>query len=163
MKKTFLVFILLILSGLGAKAYPQHAIGVEYGELSKLMTESFRCGTYASFSGRKGSVQTFYEKGLYSGKQFIDAVNSGKISKETWQKTVPIYIGLVLHEGGPSVDFLLGRIFEQATSIATDEVIKRSPSGLMLPENEWRFDSSLQTVAANNLYEANKCWAFIRK
>lgn len=133
-----------------------------YARLSLTVHESFRCGMYAVFAGKEDLVPDHYEKGISAGRTFLAAAREGDIPNEVWQNHIPMYIGWIVRDGGPSTDFMLGRVFEQATSMASDDVIKNDAYGMELPADQWRFDKDLQNLVATNRYQSANCWALLR-
>ncbi len=138
---------------------PSEAAGAtDYGRLSKFVLESFRCGVYASYAQKKEIAPILYERGIEAGREFIGAARRGKVSDKDFDSAVPMFIGWILQEGGPSDDFILGRIFEQSTSMASDSIIKEN-DGVLLPVDKWVLDPELRRSIALNKYESGNCWA----
>jgi hypothetical protein len=57
---------------------------------------------------------------------------------------------------GPSTDFIVGRIFENSTRDAYDDVVKKE-NGLPLDNSEWVRDDALRISKAKNLYHRSNC------
>ena len=91
-------------------------------------------------------TERLFELGLSSGRQFIESVRAGKVTREDISAEVPI--GLVMLLQGPSTDFILGRIFESVQEYALKEVVK-SKDGV----NE----KPVQAVIASNMFRAANC------
>jgi hypothetical protein len=50
---------------------------------------------------------------------------------------VPVYVGLLLRDGGPSKEFMLGRMFEFASEEAFDDIVRKDASGKPLEMKDW--------------------------
>jgi hypothetical protein len=58
---------------------------------------------------------------------------------------------------GPSIDFMIGRIFEGATEDAFDKVVKEHNNGLpFLNPRDWA-DGELKATRARNIYRSSNC------
>src|SRR5262249_40437656 len=110
----------------------------EKAQLGSLMWAAFQCGTYAGLSGDEKEQARLFEVGLKAGREFLDAINKGQITDEAKRKIVPVAVMQLLRFTGPplpplgakileplpkevegqSTDFVLGRIFQDATSSA---------------------------------------------
>lgn len=155
MRKTILILMAaLVFSHPSSKA----SSTTDYGHLSKITLESFRCGTYATYAHKKEVVPILYERGIEAGREFIKAARNGKVTDKEFQSAIPMFMGWILQEGGPSDDFILGRVFEQSTSMAAESIIKKD-KGRLLPVDKWVLDSDLQKSIALNKYEDGNCWA----
>lgn len=82
------------------------------------------------------------------------AVEAGTITEEEAQTNVPIGVRFLI--GGPTPDFIIGRIFESAAGDAFDDVVKKEASGLPLAIEDWVKDDQLKrSIAANRYLRAN--------
>jgi hypothetical protein len=119
---------------------------MEKAQLARLMWAAFQCGTYAGLSDDDKEQARLFEMGLKAGREFLDALNKGQITDETKRKVVPLEVMQVLRFTGPpldltripeplpkkvegsSTDFVLGRIFQDATSSAHEMARRAQPS-----------------------------------
>ncbi len=130
----------------------------EDAKASMVMWAAFECSTYAEMSGDPSRQGVLFEHGLSAGKQFFAAIENGTITAEEQHKHVPYIVHLLA--SGPSVDFVLGRIFESAMNSAYDDVVKEDMSGLPLPIEEWINDEELIKSHAKLLYQRSNCDLF---
>jgi hypothetical protein len=99
--------------------------------LARLMWSAFQCGTYARLSDDENEQTRLFLVGIKAGREFLDAVNKGQITDEAKRNVGPAVVMDVLgftsrpigedmlkNVGGPSADFVLGRIVKNATSTA---------------------------------------------
>lgn len=133
-----------------------------YGVLAKSAVVAIECGMYASFAEKKDLVPKFYANGIQASRELIEAIRKGRVSDKVLRSEVPLLINWILRDGGPSDDFMIGRIFEQATTMATEAIIQEDNNGLPLPMKEWRFDPEVQKMVAENKYSRENCWALLK-
>ncbi len=121
---------------------------------ARLMWSAFSCATFAEMSGDKKEQERLFELGYKAGKSFVDGVRTKTIS-EAEIKEAPV--GVLWHMGGPTTDFVIGRIFEAATNDAFDEVVKEDSAGLPITDpSKWANDE-LKTIRAKNKYQSSNC------
>jgi hypothetical protein len=125
--------------------------------LSMLMWSAFECATYAGNADKKEEAKRLFDTGYKAGKEFMAAVESGQVTKEDLRKHVPAYVGLLLVDGGPSKEFVLGRMFEFANEEAYDKIAKKDGSGKPLKMKDWVLDKGLQKIKATTLYNGSNC------
>jgi hypothetical protein len=73
---------------------------------------AFECGALAEAAGKIEESSRLYKMGYDQGKTLLDALRAGKVDEQA-RRELPIAVVLML-DGGPTVDFILGRIFESA-------------------------------------------------
>jgi hypothetical protein len=98
------------------------------------MWSAFECATYAELSGNVEERARLFQVGYDAGRSFLTGIQDRTISEAETQKA-PFGVLLVL--GGPSVNFMVGRVFESATRCANDAVSREDPSK-WVPDNELR-------------------------
>jgi hypothetical protein len=84
---------------------------------------------------------------------FLEALKNGQITREEVNSEVPWQVTLLIE--GPSIDFILGRIFEAAMRDAYDEVVKRDNNGMPLQTSV--NDDGLRRMIASTKYSSNNC------
>ncbi len=89
--------------------------------LAAKMWAAFTCSTYAELSNQKAEQGRLFELGYETGKQFLDALQAGTISKKDFRSEIPVVVTRLL--AGPSDEFILGRIFEHAAGVTFDAVV----------------------------------------
>jgi hypothetical protein len=84
----------------------------EYAAMGQKLWASFECGALAEYADKTEESGRLYKLGYDQGKTLLDALRAGKIDEQARGK-LPIPV-LFMLDGGPNVDFILGRIFESA-------------------------------------------------
>ena len=144
MRTATIIATLFCLSASSAGATEQSS--KELASLGLTTWSAFECTSWASVMKDEKQTELLFELGLSSGRQFIESVRAGKVTREDISAEVPI--GLVMLLQGPSTDFILGRIFESVQEYALKEVVK-SKDGV----NE----KPVQAVIASNMFRAANC------
>ncbi len=85
------------------------------------------------------------------------AVESGQVSKDDLWGHVPVYVSLFIRQGGPSKDFVLGRMFGFAQEQAYDKIVKQDASGMHLEMKDWVMDERRKKIRAETLYNQSNC------
>ncbi len=135
---------------------PQIALAAEEdAKAAMVMWTAFECGTYAEMSGNSERQAALFERGMTAGRQFFAAIEAGTITEEEQQNNVPFIVRMLA--AGPSIDFILGRIFENAMNSAFDDVVKEDMAGMPLPMEEWLNDDELEKSRAQVLYQRGNC------
>jgi hypothetical protein len=120
----------------------------------RVMWSAFQCATFAEMSGDTKEQERLFTIGLKVGRQFVEAVQNRKISPEAVNSEVPI--GVIMLLAGPSVDFIIGRIFENATGDAYDKIVKQK-NGVPLPVDDWVRDEELKRSTAKQKHHQSNC------
>lgn len=124
---------------------------------SVLMMAHWQCQIWSGMTGDKDAALVHYDRGLQSGKRFVEAARSGQITSEEFKSAVPMYIAMSMH--GPSDDFVLGRLYEMTTSMAHDKIVTYGPDGARLTPQQYVTDPAVQSVMAQNLLRTSNCSA----
>ena len=119
-----------------------------------LMWSAFSCATYAELSGNEREQKRLFDIGYRAGKIFIDGIKNQTIA-EVERREAPI--GVLLRLGGPSVDFMTGRIFEGAVEYAYDNVVKTDNSGVPIVDPSKWATGELKVIRAQNKYRGSNC------
>ena len=122
---------------------------------ARVMWSAFECFQFAQMSADRGNAKRLFELGYGAGQRFLTALEAGEISEEEARATVPIGVTFLL--GGPTHDFIIGRVFEAATGKAYDSIVKESELGLTLPVDEWIQDDELRRSRAQLHYLRGNC------
>ena len=85
----------------------------------------------------------------------MEAAKSGAISDSDWDSIVPVGVRMTM--AGPSIDFVLGRLFALANDDAFDQVAKRDATGMPLAPEDYVLDDEVQAVIASNLMRRSNC------
>jgi hypothetical protein len=145
-------WILLIASMLST---PLAKADEDKARLGRIMWTAFVCSTLADMSEKKEEPARFFQAGLQAGRDFMQAFQEGKISKEEIDANLPSGVTLVLQ--GPSIDFIIGRVFSAAENYSYDKVVKESASGDPLDTKDWVIEKGAQRSKAEASYSAGKC------
>lgn len=120
--------------------------------LGRLMWAAFVCSTYAELSHNQPEQKRLFTVGFDAGRRLLD---EWATLPEERQRNIPV--GVLLRLGGPSVDFIIGRIFEGAADDAFDKVVKTDGSGRTITDPlKWAGDE-LKVVNAVNRYQHSNC------
>jgi hypothetical protein len=125
--------------------------------LSALMSSAFKCATYANNAEKKEDAKRLFDTGYKAGQEFMAAVGSGQVSKDDLSKHVSVIVGLLLRSGGPSKEFVLGRMFEFISDDDYDDIVKKDASGMSLEMKDWVQDKERQKIKATTLYNRSNC------
>ena len=123
--------------------------------LGRVMWSSFQCATFAEMSGRPDDQKRLFTLAFQAGRSFLQALEQRQITPEAISKHVPIGVTMLL--GGPSHDFIIGRIFENAMQDAFDSVVKKDRNGVLLPIDSWVRNDELKRTIATTKYQAGNC------
>ncbi len=93
---------------------------------------------FADVAGKKEESERLFNVAIRAGRQFLEALTSGRIPEAEVRSQVPI--GITLKLGRPSIDFMLGRIYEDATENAYDKIVNQDENGL--PQAERKYGGS---------------------
>ena len=151
MRQTFLIVLLTstsFLSGLNAKADDN---------LSLVTWSAFECQMYAHLAENTPESERLFQLGYNSGKEFMRQVFSGELSNDYLRSNAPMGITMLLRDGGPSEEFILGRIYETVTQYAYENAVKKDKTGVTLPPDKWRMDKELQQFYSANIYSDKNC------
>lgn len=128
---------------------------VEDAKAARVMWTAFECGTYAELAGKEDRASALYSTGLEAGRRFYAAMDAGTITDAELAEHAPFILTSL--SAGPSVDFILGRVFQYATDAANADVAKEDENGLPLPIGEWLLEPELIAAKAGTLYTAGNC------
>jgi hypothetical protein len=105
-------------------------------EAPKIWT-AFECAAYAELVENDAEAMRLLALGFKSGKAFLEAaIANGTPFRDLWSQ-LPDDVTKRLE--GPTVEFLLGRVFEAAHQRAYDRVMRQDEYGAWLPVAEWRY------------------------
>lgn len=107
---------------------------------------ALECSALASVLEDTKEQERLFRIGYESGKKFIAAVQSKRITEEDLNNEVPS--GFLLVMAGPTSDFILGRVFESAVDNVTKNIFS---SGTGLNSKE------LQKSLAQNKFAQKNC------
>jgi hypothetical protein len=59
---------------------------------------------------------------------------------------------------GPTTDFIVGRVFESASNLAFDDIVKTNDAGLTLEKmSDWVMDKEAQKIKAHSKFVGTNC------
>jgi hypothetical protein len=122
------------------------------------MVAAFKCATYAEYANKKDRQKALFGYGINVGRAFLKAVDENGLTKQELEK-IPIIVSMTVRSGGPSIDFILGRLFDAVTGYAFDDIVKKGGTGADLPAKDWITDSEAKKVIAMSKYDKENCWA----
>jgi len=123
---------------------------------ARIAWSAFSCAVFAELSGNPTEKKKrLFELGYASTQRFVANVASSP-EDESIRKDAPI--GILMLMGGPSQEFIVGRIYESVTEQAFDEVVKTDSAGMPVHEpSEWLMDDELKKSRAEHLYGQRNC------
>jgi hypothetical protein len=108
-------------------AFPTILLGQtseEYAAMGQKLWAAFECGALAEYADKPEESRRLYNLGYDQGKTLLDAFRAGEVDHQARSK-LPIPVLLML-DGGPTVDFILGRIFESAMQDTSRQLFEAS-------------------------------------
>ena len=119
--------------------------------LARNMWAAFECSALAKAKDEPEEVQRLFEFGVDTGRGFVQAARDGEMSQEDFQQSVPL--GVSMRLGGPSGDFMIGRIYESAENAAIDGLYYDNKTYTPLNPRP----KELRTLEAENQYLDSNC------
>ncbi|MBX4206002.1 hypothetical protein KW795_02290 [Candidatus Microgenomates bacterium] len=117
----------------------------EYAIMGRQTWSAFECSALASHIDKATEAERLFMYGYEQGKKFLEALRAEKIDEKDISQEVPI--GLTLLLGGPSEDFMLGRIYSSAEEETLNEVFKTG--------NDFNSDEIQKMIAENKFRDRN--------
>jgi hypothetical protein len=84
----------------------------EYALMGQKLWATFECSQWASYADDKDEEVRLFKLGYGQGREFVEAAWSNKLNRQDLSDIAPSEVQNGLD--GPSVDFVLGRIYEKA-------------------------------------------------
>ena len=115
------------LAALFVAAFPTILLGQtseEYAVMGQKLWAAFECGALAEYADMPEESRRLYNLGYDQGKSLLDAFRAGKVDQQARSK-LPIPVLLML-DAGPTVDFVLGRIFKSAMQDTSRQLFEAS-------------------------------------
>ncbi len=122
----------------------------------RLAWSAFQCSVFAELSVNAEEQERLFVLGYETSQSLLndsETMSAAEVERE--KETIPVFMLLVL--GGPSIDFIVGRIFSAAQERAFNSVVKTDSSGLVqIDPNKWA-DGELKKIRAENKYRESNC------
>lgn len=118
----------------------------EFAAMGLASWAAFECATLASHSKDAKAQERLFTHGYKLGQAFVSAARNGKIEAKDMSSKVPL--GVVWLLEGPTTDFILGRIYENAQENSLKDVLKTDG---IYNSNE------LQVSLARNKFRKSNC------
>lgn len=97
----------------------------QIAQLGSRSWAAFECAALAGYVGNGAESERLFNVGHTAGLAFIKAAQAAdQAHQERIMRKVPMIVSW--HLGGPSPDFMLGRVWEAALQFADDEINERS-------------------------------------
>ncbi|MEQ6342937.1 MAG: hypothetical protein M3A44_15160 [Gammaproteobacteria bacterium] len=97
------------------------AESTDFAKKGRATWAAFECSSLASVLERPKDQERLFRFGYEQGKEFLHALQGGRITAEDLKSIAPS--GLLMVAQGPTADFILGRVFESAQENALKDVI----------------------------------------
>lgn len=117
-----------------------------YAQMAKATWSAFECSSLASKLKKPTEQERLFKFGYSQGKDFIAALQAGKIKREDLSSNAPVGVLFLLE--GPTPDFMLGRIYESAQENALKDVYRVG--------DHFNADEE-QELAASNKFASSNC------
>jgi hypothetical protein len=92
----------------------------DYALMAKQAWAAFECSSLASVSDDTKEQERLFAYGFAQGKRFLAALRDKKIQQSDLSNIAPM--GFLMAAQGPSPDFIMGRVFENAQENALKNV-----------------------------------------
>jgi len=128
--------------------------------LGFLMWSAFQCATYAEMAGNKeipgnkAEQRRLFQVGYDAGTKFLTGIRNHTISNAEAADS-PWQVEMLL--GGPTNDFMIGRIFQSASDDAYDSVVKKDANGELLAPSAYLSNPVVKATAAWTKYSRENC------
>ena len=122
---------------------------------AKMAFAAFRCAVFAEMSGDKIEHTRLFELGLAAGRNFVEALRSGEITDADVRAQAPL--GVTMYLQGPTTDFMIGRVYEGAASLAYKSVTQQDRSGFPLPVENWVLDEKQKKLLSSDRFMNENC------
>jgi hypothetical protein len=120
-----------------------------------VMWSAFSCATYAELAKDTHEQQRLVNLGYRAGKKLLVSLKNNTLP-ETERRNLPV--GVLMRLGGPSIDFIIGRIYESAGRDAYNQVVKTGIIGELLTNpSQWLQDDEVRVNRAKNKYQNANC------
>ena len=110
---------------LASSALAHAETSAEYAKLGQKIWPAYICAIAAEKMNDKEAHARLFKLAYDSGKTFLEAFIAGKIDKKDIQSRVAVAVTFRMQ--GPSIDFILGRIFEGAAEDYSDKIYDSCP------------------------------------
>ncbi len=127
---------------------PQRHTSKEYAAMSRAVWSGFECAALASKINKPDDAQRLFTFAYEQGKTFIAALQAGDVKDDDLRGEMPMIVGWLIRDGGPSVDFVLGKIWSEAQDEALKDVYKTG---------EEYNDEKVQMLVARNSFSKSNC------
>ncbi|WP_146907246.1 hypothetical protein [Arenimonas daejeonensis] len=111
----------LLFAGLAASCQVIAQDSADFARMSRASWAAFECAALASVLERPADQERLFHYGYDQGKKFLVAAQAGRVEKSDINSIAPS--GFLMVAQGPTIDFMLGRVFESAQENALKDVI----------------------------------------
>lgn len=136
---------LIALTGMDASAALAEPSSKDLATAGRRTWDAMTCAGYAETAGYNEEQRRLSQLGIDEGRVFLQSLADGKIDAKDVESNVPIAVTLIV--GGPSVDFVLGRIWEASAEHAADRIWQKDSEAYdpaLAPDDETRVMNAQQ-------------------
>ncbi len=119
-----------------------------------LAWSAFECSYFSSVSGKPEEAERLFMLGYETSQSLLKDIENEKISDKE-RKKIPI--GITMNIPGPSIDFIVGRIYSAAMTTANISVVKTDSDILRILDPMHSATGSLKELKAENQYQSSNC------
>ncbi|MDU0365136.1 hypothetical protein RWK44_32730 [Rhizobium sp. 25PS6] len=131
------------------------AASEQEAKLSRLAWAAFECHELALIADNQPEKERLFRIGSGTSTKFVEAVRAGKVSDNEMFNFVPG--GIARATDGPSVEFVVGRIYQLIVADTFENVTQEDSSGKALPPDKWVADPFEMKGIAQTKYRAANC------
>lgn len=124
-------------------------------KLARTAWSAWQCHQFAFYAKDAAESERFFNLGLNAARTFVTKLHAGQITRDETFKHAPIAVMFVAQ--GPSVDFVVGRIYSAVAQDTFDSMAKKDSSGAAMPSEKWITDTSLLKSIAESKYRDANC------
>jgi hypothetical protein len=103
---------------------PQQYTSKEFAAMSRAVWSGFECAALASKLKKNEDAERLFKFAYERGKTFMAGLQAGNVKDEDLRTEMPMIVGWLIRDGGPSVDFILGKVWSEAQDEALKDVYK---------------------------------------
>lgn len=122
--------------------------------LGLVMWSAFTCSQLAEMSNNEHEQERLFQIGYAAGEKFVRGIRDKKIPKSEIDEAP---VGVLWELSGPTVDFMVGRVFEAASNDAFERIMKKDSAGMPLPMGQWVLDQKTQSTLAQTRFREDNC------
>ena len=147
MRAGFLIGLLFVLAVIPGRAAGEDKTSIEFAKIGSKAVSAFMCSISAEHSENPEEQGRLFMLGFNSAKEFLEAAQTEKVNRKDINSNIAIMFTMRMR--GPSVDFIIGRLWEAVTEHYYDELTKDCDSCIS--------DKELKKMKGEAAYREQNC------